>query len=164
VCKQFQEITHLRSLWISLLQTEIWDRHIPTPGLTSDSLNDQTSPQLEQYVHKSLLLHRNWTSSEPIATSRRRITVGDAHIPYTRITSLHFLRIHGRPCLLSFSLAHRADPRVINLECWDLSSSSSDPPKCIARRSIRWFGGYAVNSNHSKPGLVAIRTPQSVPL
>ncbi|THU88749.1 hypothetical protein K435DRAFT_729642 [Dendrothele bispora CBS 962.96] len=162
VSRRLEKITHLRSLWLSLLHTEIWDRHIPTPGLNpyTDSLDDLTALQLERYVRDSLELYRNWTSAAPVVMARRRITAADAHVPQTRIISLHFVSIRGRLCLLSFSITQRIEPRMITLECWDISSSRSDPPKCIAQRKIRWFGGgYAVNSDHSSLGLIAIRAP-----
>ncbi|KAE9392891.1 hypothetical protein BT96DRAFT_967302 [Gymnopus androsaceus JB14] len=148
VCKSFKDLTHLRGLWILLLRTEIWDRNIPTPHLDLEHL---TAAQIEEFIAHSLLLHRNWTSASPVVRLRRHVNVAT---PRARITSLHFITMEGRSCLLSFSLTSRVEPRTLTVECWDLSSL-----RCKARRTVQWFGGYAVNSDPSSTGLMAIRTP-----
>ncbi|KIK57106.1 hypothetical protein GYMLUDRAFT_46734 [Collybiopsis luxurians FD-317 M1] len=149
VCRSFYSITRLRGLWISLLRTEIWAHNIPTPPhLDVDRLN---AAQLEKWVKTCLLLHRNWTSASPIVRRRRYIAVSE---PQARITSLHFITLDGESCLLSFSLMSRVEPRMLTVECWELNTL-----KCIARRRVQWFGGYAVNSDPNGTGLTAIRTP-----
>ncbi|KAF5386335.1 hypothetical protein D9757_006706 [Collybiopsis confluens] len=148
VCRAFNSMTRLRGLWISFLRSEIWAHNIPVPQLDVDRLD---APQLEKWVMSSLRLHRNWTSTTPITKQRRYITTA---LPQARIASMHFTTLDGRSCLLSFSLTNRVEPRMLAIECWELSTL-----KCKARRTLQWFGGYAVNSDPTSLGLMAIRTP-----
>ncbi|KAJ3932723.1 MAG: hypothetical protein NXY57DRAFT_1071686 [Lentinula lateritia] len=136
VCRSFKDITHSRGLWVLILRKEVWDRDVPTPRFNLDHLS---SAQIEKQVAISLHLHLNWTSKSPKVIRRRHVTVAT---PRARITSLHFITLGECSCLLSFSLKSRVEPRTVTIECWDLSSL-----RCKARRTVQWFGGYAVNSD-----------------
>ncbi|KAJ3743768.1 hypothetical protein DFH05DRAFT_1400248 [Lentinula detonsa] len=148
VCKSFKDMTHLRGLWISILRKEVWARNIPTPRIDLDRLS---ATQIEKLVANALCLHRNWTSEYPRAVRRRHVMVAT---PGARITSLHFITLEGCSCLLSFSLTSRVEPRMMTVECWDMNSL-----RCKARRTMQWFGGYAVNSDPESTGVIAIKTP-----
>ncbi|KAJ3717743.1 hypothetical protein C8R42DRAFT_151249 [Lentinula raphanica] len=148
VCKNFNDITHLRGLWLLILRKEVWNRNIPTPRVNLDSL---CAAQIEKLVASALSLHLNWTSKNPKAVRKRHVALTT---PGARITSLHFITLEGCSCLLSLSVTSRVEPRTVTLECWDLSSL-----RCKARRTMHWFGGYAVNSDPESTGIIAIRTP-----
>ncbi|KAJ3808375.1 hypothetical protein EV368DRAFT_38388 [Lentinula lateritia] len=148
VCRSYKDITHSRGLWVLILRKEVWDRDVPTPRFNLDHLS---SAQIEKLVASSLHLHLNWTSKSPKVIRRRHVTVA---MPRARITSLHFITLGGCSCLLSFSLTSRVEPRTVTIECWDLNSL-----RCKARRTVQWFGGYAVNSDPESTGIIAIKTP-----
>ncbi|KAI3607753.1 hypothetical protein WG66_004776 [Moniliophthora roreri] len=109
-------------------------------------------------MRHALKLHRNWNSASPVATRRRAFTVTDANAAHSsRIVSLHFITLDRQTFLLSVCIKQHSDPRLALLELWDIDA---DVPACVARRQVRWSGGYAVNTRPTThDGILTIKTP-----
>lgn len=149
VCKEFLELSNLRSLWDALLQ-KVVQRNIPVPGLNGKLIESLSAKELEISLHRALTLRNNWISASP--TLKRRISLNAP--PQHRIVSVQFVPGDDHRWLISLSMSQ---PRSFVLHCWDLRTST-----CIARRDVRHFAGMALNKTASEEGIIAIMNPQYV--
>ncbi|KAJ7614665.1 hypothetical protein DFH06DRAFT_1063107 [Mycena polygramma] len=152
-CKDFLEITKLRSVWHDLLQTEVIQRNIPIPGLAGRDLATLTSKELESSFADALCLRKNWISPSPVPI--HRVTFRTIDEPQSQVVSVAFLPAQDKSrWLVSLSLTTN-NQRLYTLQCWDLLHS----PTCIAQRSIRRdFHGFRINTDASHAASVALRT------
>ncbi|KAJ7105105.1 hypothetical protein C8R43DRAFT_1092170 [Mycena crocata] len=152
-CKDFLEITKLRSVWLQLLRTEIIQQNIPIPRLAGRSLENFTSKQLESCLSDALRLRKNWISSSPVPL--RRSTFTTVHEPQSQVVSINFLQGRGHRWLISLALTTGTGQRLFTLQCWDLMDCST----CVARRSLAHFRGFRINTDPSHAGVLALRSP-----
>ncbi|KAJ7777422.1 hypothetical protein B0H16DRAFT_1505423 [Mycena metata] len=150
-CKDFLEITQLRSVWQELLQTEVIQRNIPIPRLAGRNLAALTSKELESSLSDALRLRKNWISPSPVPT--RRLTFKTVHQPQSQIVSVAFLPGREHRWLMSLALT-TGGQRLFTLQCWDLTDST-----CVARRSLQNFRGFRINTESSHPAVLALRSP-----
>ena len=152
VCKEFLELTKLRSVWESLINKHALHQNIPLPGLGGKSIDELTAKEIETGLRRALKLRRNWTSEAPLISKQFNLGA----VPDSRIVSLHVLPGYGHRRLLSLSFNRS---RVFTLQCWDIVAS---PPVCIARRMFRRLGGMAVNRDCGGVGVVVVHNPTYV--
>ncbi|KAJ7173706.1 hypothetical protein C8R46DRAFT_1189877 [Mycena filopes] len=150
-CKDFLEITQLRSVWYELIQSEVIQRNIPVPRLEGRNLDALTSKELEICLSDALRLRKNWISPSPVP--RHRTTFRTVHQPQTQIVSVGFLPGRGHRWLISLALT-TGGQRLFTLQCWDLRDSS-----CVAQRSLSDFRGYRINTESSPAAVLALRSP-----
>ncbi|KAJ7497952.1 hypothetical protein B0H11DRAFT_1997986 [Mycena galericulata] len=155
-CKDFLEITQLRSVWLELLQTEVLLQNIPIPRLAGRNLATLTAKELESCLADALRLRRNWISPSP--QPLRRLTFKTANEPQSQVISLAFLPARGHRWLISLTLSTVPGQRMYMLQCWDVL----DLANCIARRSPHDFRGFRINTDPSHTGVLALRSPIGV--
>ncbi|KAJ7780264.1 hypothetical protein DFH07DRAFT_468411 [Mycena maculata] len=155
-CKDFLEITQLRSVWHELLRAEVLEKNIPIPGLEGRNLATLGAKELESRLADALRLRRNWISPSPEPV--RRLTFRTVDKPDSQVISVSFLPTRGHRWLISLALSTAPDQRMFILQCWDLLDLSH----CIARRSAADFRGFRINTDPSHPGIVALRSPMGV--
>ncbi|KAJ6607030.1 hypothetical protein B0H10DRAFT_2073535 [Mycena sp. CBHHK59/15] len=151
-CKDFLEITRLRSVWQNLLNTEVLQRNIPIPRLSGRNLATFTSTELETCLADALRLRKNWISPSP--TPVRRFTFKTVHEPQSQVVSLAFLPGRGHRWLISLVLTVTVNQRMFTLQCWDLHGALF----CVARRSLAVFRGFRVNTDPDHAGVLALRS------
>ncbi|KAF8956938.1 hypothetical protein BDZ97DRAFT_1707518 [Flammula alnicola] len=153
VCKEFYELSKLRSLWNSLLRKRVINQNIPTPGLRGKSIDSLTAPELEQCFHRALRLRRNWVSESPTVVKQLNLEA----IPDTRIVSIHVVPGHENRWIISLSMSY-GQHRIFTLRCWDIGRSH---PVCLARRELKQLRGIAMNKAISDVGILAVLDPYS---
>ncbi|KAJ7132324.1 hypothetical protein C8R44DRAFT_871294 [Mycena epipterygia] len=151
-CKDFLEITQLRTFTLGLLQREVIQSNIPIPRLAGRNLAMLTSSQLESCLADALRLRRNWISPSPVYV--HSFTFKTVNDPESQVLSLAFLPARGHRWLMSLALTTANGQRMYTLQCWDLLNSST----CIARRSLAVFRGFRINTNPSHAGILALRS------
>ncbi|KAJ7623631.1 hypothetical protein FB45DRAFT_980455 [Roridomyces roridus] len=156
-CKEFREITQLRSVWYHLLQSQVLEQNIPIPQLQGRSLTNLDTTELELCLQRALRLRQNWTS--PSTMSIRRLTFRTVPEPRSQVVSLAFLPGRGHRWLMSLVLSTPPGHRAFTLQCWDLLGN---PSTCVARRCPADFRGFRINTDASYPGIVALRSPIGV--
>ncbi|KAL0575583.1 hypothetical protein V5O48_006399 [Marasmius crinis-equi] len=158
VSQHFRAITSSRDLWNQLLRREIQvERRIPVPG--SKDSSTLSAVELEDCVRRSLSLHRNWSSASPMTTRKTSAFATGSHsAPSIRVISLDFVDLDAHSYLLSVCLNQSSTPRSLLFELWEIGSGD-DGLRCVARKEVRWRGGYAVNKNASAgSGILALKT------
>ncbi|KAJ6485704.1 hypothetical protein C8R45DRAFT_829298 [Mycena sanguinolenta] len=150
-CKDFLQITQLRSVWYQLLQSEVVHRNIPIPRLGGRSLAGLTAKELEACLADALRLRKNWISSSPVAT--HSMTFQAVQEPQSQVVSLAFLPTRHNRCLMSLSLRLADGHRIFTLQCWDLTNL----PTCIAQRTLPDFRGFRINTDPSYIAVVALK-------
>ncbi|KAJ7708812.1 hypothetical protein B0H17DRAFT_1030938 [Mycena rosella] len=151
-CKEFLEITQLRSVWHELLQSEVLQRNIPIPRLAGRDLETLTSKQLESCLADALRLRRNWIAPSPAPV--RSSTFKTVNDPQSQVVAVVFLPGRGHRWLMSLTLTTADGHRTYTLQCWDLANSSA----CIARRALTVFRGFRINTDAVHAGIVALRS------
>ncbi|KAJ7272705.1 hypothetical protein B0H12DRAFT_1091612 [Mycena haematopus] len=151
-CKDFLQITQLRSVWHELLQTEVVQKNIPIPRLAGRNLATLTAKELESCLVDALRLRKNWISSSPVPT--HSMTFKAVQEPQSQVVSLAFLPARDHRWLLSLALTMAEGHRIFTLQCWDLMNS----PTCIARRTFSDFHGLRINTEPSRTAAMALRS------
>lgn len=126
-------LSHLRSLWFALLQSQVIARGIPVPGspFSDDTAKDGqlsglSATELECLVARALQLHRAWTSPRPRHTSFVRFSVSQSSFldqPVSPNPNLHSAPTSdglqtGRPslrCLALYFLPGRGNRYLVTL-------------------------------------------------
>ncbi|KAJ7813165.1 hypothetical protein B0H14DRAFT_2854904, partial [Mycena olivaceomarginata] len=147
-CKDFLQITQLRSVWHELLQTEVIQRNIPIPRLAGRSLAVLTSRELESCLADALRLRRNWISPSPVPM----------HSFTFKIVDTPAVPARDHRWLISLALTTGGD-RIFILQCWDIML---DSPTCIARRTLSDFRGFRINTEPSHPAVMALRSSNGI--
>ncbi|KAJ7825421.1 hypothetical protein B0H14DRAFT_2820863 [Mycena olivaceomarginata] len=155
-CKDFLQITQLRSVWHELLQTEVIQRNIPIPRLAGRSLAVLTSRELESCLADALRLRKNWISPSPVPMHSFTFKIVDT--PRSQVVSLTFLPARDHRWLISLALTTGGD-RIFMLQCWDIML---DSPTCIARRTLSDFRGFRINTEPSHPAVMALRSSNGI--
>ncbi|KAF7371003.1 F-box domain-containing protein [Mycena sanguinolenta] len=151
-CKDFLQITQLRTVWHELLQREVIERNIPIPRLGGRNLAALTVKELESCLADALRLRKNWISSSPVPA--HSMTFQAVQEPQSQVVSLAFLPTRNRRCLISLSLRVADGHRIFTLQCWVLTSL----PTCIARRTLSDFRGFRINTDPTFTAAVALRS------
>ncbi|KAF9478255.1 hypothetical protein BDN70DRAFT_59801 [Pholiota conissans] len=150
-CKEFHELSILRSVWDTLLRRHIINQNIPIPGLDGKTLDSLSSSELEGCYRRALALRRNWTSTTP--TVRRHINI-DNGVPNSRIIAIVPLPERANRRIVSLSMTP-GQHRVFTLQCWDVGGII---PVCLATHEMKQFRGMAVNRVACDHGDVAVLT------
>ncbi|KAF9565905.1 hypothetical protein CPC08DRAFT_747682 [Agrocybe pediades] len=157
VCKEFYELSKLRSVWNALIHRHALHHNIPIPGLPPPllrALDTLSALELEKRLLRALRLRQNWTSAMPVV--KRRFNL-DAIVQDHRIVSVHLLP-NGK--LVSYSVSQHF-PRTAYLRCWDIDREASPAgPKCVAARELRRSKGTMVDKTSSEVRIAVTRDAQ----
>ena len=156
-CRNFYEITKLRSLWYLLLRNHVLRKNLLIPGLGNRSIDSFSSGELEECTRRALRLHAVWASRSP--PSPKTAHISPVPGSRTRNIALQFLPGREQRWLLSITAVTTERTNWFAIQCWDVDSR---PPMCVARLPVAMLAGYAVNSDQDAQTVLALLVPQSV--
>jgi len=149
-------MTGLRSVWHLVLTAHTQQQNIPIPGLFGRPIESLEAVELKQLAFRAHQLRKKWISPAPIPSFQFTITC-DVLPTRLGVVAMQFLPRRSR-YLLSLALASNAS-RLYSLQCWDLETN---PPTCVAMRTIKQCGWFVINTDESSSALLAIQSVQCV--
>lgn len=184
--RALQSLTHARSLWFDVLCSKIARRNIPVPGCSIKTLSTLSAGSLERLVARALLLHRNWTSPRPRATSvtlfklnmdsvasPESLEVSTDLLLSLRCLALYFLPGRGNKYLITLARRDQLSPlgphsqRSYEIHCWDIATpekqlaSGGDKgttaySRCIAKYTCAGLLAACLNADPTHPACLAL--------